>query len=158
MVSLPNISVGQVGCYRDFYRNWVMHSRLFRDYRVRRRGQLVVVAEEFETEWGNSYPPVGQAWRSGLGISRAILRNSPRHSQDELHHRTVEACTDRCEDHQDLVQLPEHDAALKLLCLAINNAPADRWATAMRQFAIWSIHEKLELSLPATSLFAPAKQ
>ena len=146
-----------MACYRDFSCNWISHSPLFRDYRVRRRGQLVVVAGEFETEWGNCYPPADQAWRSGLGISRAV-RNSPRHSHDELHHRMVEACTNRCEDHQDLVQLPQHGAAPKLLCLPINNAPADRWATAVRQFAIWSIHEKLELSMPATSLSAPAKR
>jgi hypothetical protein len=119
---------------------------------------LVVVAGEFETEWGNCYPPADQAWRSGLGISRAVLGNSPRHSQDELHHRTINACINRCEDHQDLVQLPQYHAVLNLLCLPINNAPADRWATAMRQFAIWSVHEKLELSLPAQSLSAPAKQ
>jgi hypothetical protein len=115
-----------------------MHSPLFRHYRVRRGGQLAVVAEEFETEWGNRYRGLGQAWRSGLAIRRAVLRIRPGIRNDELTPPRARSL---------------HPSVRK------SSDPGSRWATAMFQFAMWVLLDpgKIETILPATLLFGPQK-
>ncbi len=63
----------------------------------------------------------------GLELCRAVLRFCPQHPQDDLHHQCGRGAAPKlAQDHQDPRQLPNNDAALKLLYLTIKKADL-RW-------------------------------
>jgi putative transposase len=134
-----------------------MHSP-FRHYRVRRGGQLAVVAEEFETEWGNRYRALGQAWRSGLAIRRAVLRIRPGIRNDELTPPRARSLHPSVRKSSDPGSFRDDDARSSCSTLRTSCA-GNRWATAMFQFAMWVLLDpgKIETILPATLLFGPQK-
>jgi len=77
--------------------------------------------EEFDAEWGKRYPAIGQAWRRAWKHVVPFLAFVPGIRKMIFSTNAVEALR-RSLRIKTRGSLPNDDAALKLLCLAIKNA------------------------------------
>ena len=91
---------------------------------------------------GGKVPDDRRRLAAGLGERHAVLRLPARHqaSDHDQRHRELEYAA--AQDHQDPRSLPNDEAAIKLLWLALRNVLAKSvratfdWKAAMNQFAI----------------------
>ena len=99
--------------------------------------------EDFEAAWGERFPMIGKAWRERWGeitpflafpaeIRRAVYTTNAIEALNRILRKVL-----KTRGH-----MPNHEAALKLLFLAIRNAkktwgrPHHSWSQARLQFAI----------------------
>jgi putative transposase len=111
-------------------------------YRAENADMALLRLDEFEDEWGNRYPAIGQAWRRAWEHVVPFFAFAPGVRKMIYTTNAVEAL------HRSLRKIiktrgsfPNDDAALKLLYLAVKNTGLRwrrgvEWTAAMGQFAI----------------------